>query len=286
MVGVFKIIPLSIAFAYQSIPNVGIDGGFKLNSPSMLKCGNLIFGKLQSKWKNPLIFSIALETIFFAPSMTLDILFIIPSNTLDTVFFTILNPFDTLFFTLSIVPDIILFMEFKTGDKNDTIPFHTLTTLSFTKLSAPETTFFIFSNDSKKNPAIVSTNGVTIVSDSVPTPLKSSTNPFTIIGMPSIIPLTNPTIICGIILISSTVIIGVYANMPTVSIIIPLSNCGKQAKRPEIILLITSGKASTSAEIICGIAFTIPITRVTSPSISKGKFEVTASTMLIRMFGK
>ena len=61
----FVIIPPSL---YQSIPNDGTLGGFRLNFPLIEKCGSFSFGRLHEKLKNPFIFSIAPDTTFFAAS--------------------------------------------------------------------------------------------------------------------------------------------------------------------------------------------------------------------------
>jgi len=50
---------------YQSTPNLGTDGGIKLNSPSSLKCGIFNLGNSQSNLKNPFILSIAPPIISF-----------------------------------------------------------------------------------------------------------------------------------------------------------------------------------------------------------------------------
>ena len=54
IVGLLRIMPLFMAFLYQSTLMSGTDGGFRLNEPEMEKCGILICGRLHSKSKMPL----------------------------------------------------------------------------------------------------------------------------------------------------------------------------------------------------------------------------------------
>ena len=91
MVGLRRITPFFIAFAYHSMSRCGTLGGFRLNEPVMLKCGILSFGNSHLKLTRPLIFSIPSETVFlmlsqvsvtvfFAPSKASVIDFLIDSN--------------------------------------------------------------------------------------------------------------------------------------------------------------------------------------------------------------
>ena len=63
MAGLLNIAPC----LYQSTLKCGICGGFKLNFPSILKCGSFMFGSSHEKLKKLLILSIALFTASLAP---------------------------------------------------------------------------------------------------------------------------------------------------------------------------------------------------------------------------
>ena len=69
------------------MPKLGTLGGFREKRPEIYGCGSCRCGKDQLKLKKPLMFSMALCTLFFAPSMRLEIPFLIPSKVERTLFF-------------------------------------------------------------------------------------------------------------------------------------------------------------------------------------------------------
>jgi hypothetical protein len=62
IVGLLRIMPLFMAFLYQSTLKCGTDGGLRLNEPEMEKCGIFICGRLHSKLKIPFSQSTRPET--------------------------------------------------------------------------------------------------------------------------------------------------------------------------------------------------------------------------------
>ncbi|MFR7403500.1 MAG: hypothetical protein ACLUW6_02320 [Coriobacteriaceae bacterium] len=63
-------------FAYQSTPIWGMDGGFRLKLPWMLKWGSLIFGSSSLQFEKKLaIAPRASDTMFLAPPITLSMVF-------------------------------------------------------------------------------------------------------------------------------------------------------------------------------------------------------------------
>src|SRR5699024_7111563 len=99
-------------FSCQLIPNLGTEGGFKLNFPLMLKLGILSLGKLQLKLKNPFILSMAVLTASLALLIGFIIASLIPFQIFVTEVFTASNLLDMLVLIPSAVFDTVVLASF------------------------------------------------------------------------------------------------------------------------------------------------------------------------------
>ena len=120
-----------------------MEGGSRLNFPVMEKCGSLSFGSSQWKFIMPLIFSMAPETIFLAPSQTVENAFLIPFRILVTVLFAAVSPVEIPFLIAVIVPVTTDLMPFQTVDVTDLMAFQALVTTVFTAPTVVEKIFLI-----------------------------------------------------------------------------------------------------------------------------------------------
>ena len=116
IVGLFKIMPLFIAFLYHSTLKCGMDGGFRLKEPEMEKCGSLIFGRLQLKLK--MLFSLFTTPCTKDQTLlnTLVKVDLIPFKMLLTVDFTAFRPEETADLMEFTTVVIVVFMAFQAVD--------------------------------------------------------------------------------------------------------------------------------------------------------------------------
>ena len=122
IVGLFRIIPASIAFLYQSTEIIGMD-----TIPPMLcqyqeKCGIFGFGKLQLKLNRPLIRSMALPISVLALSIGEVIADLMLLQTVDAVVLMELKALDTVVFTLFTAVETELLIVFQTELIEELIP--------------------------------------------------------------------------------------------------------------------------------------------------------------------